>query len=169
MIISGGGITAGWERGEVACCVWAGSICSWRGSMRAVLWWVGLSVSEENRLVGTREPTCRSASHTDGRDESVWWLPHRWCHQPAGQLRPSAAQARKIWQRGADYEIYDSVHNNKCKYIFEALNFTLFFFRLSLELPPRSRERPSCLFCVRGCLFVPVWTWQSLHRELQDM
>lgn len=84
MIISGGGIAAGWERGEVARCVWARSVCSWGGSLCAVLGWAGLSVPEENRLVGTRGPPGRSASHADGRDQSVWSLPHRRSHQPTG-------------------------------------------------------------------------------------
>lgn len=84
MIISGGGIAAGWERGEAACCVWAGSVCGWGGSLRAVLRWAGLSLSEENRLVGTRGPPGRSTSHVDGWDQSIRSLPRRWRHQPSG-------------------------------------------------------------------------------------
>lgn len=116
MFLSGGGIKAGWEWGEVARRVWAGSICSRRGSVCAVLRRAGLSVSEEKRLIGTREPPGGSAPHADGRDESVRSLPHCGSHQPAGQLRPSSAQAWKIWQRGTDDDVIKKI--NKYRHLW---------------------------------------------------
>lgn len=55
------------------------------------------------------------------------------------------------------------IHFNKSLWLL----IVCLFFRLSSELPPCSREEPSCLFCVRGCQCAPVWTWQSSQRELQ--
>lgn len=102
LLVPGCWITARWEWGEAAGCVWARSICCRGGSLRAVLGWAGFPVSEENQFLGAREPSGCSAPDADGRRGSVGSLPRCWGHQPSGQPRPSAAQAWKIRQRGRD-------------------------------------------------------------------
>lgn len=164
LLVPGCWITARWEWGEAAGCVWACSICYRGGSLRAVLGRAGLPVSEENRLLGAREPSGCSAPDADGRRGSVGSLPRGWGHQPSGQPRPSTAQAWKIRQRGRDQTFSSCQWPSLGVWGIEPV-----CFRWSLDLPLHSRERPSCVFSVPECLFVPASTWRRWHSKRQDM
>lgn len=116
------------------------------------------SSAPENRLVA------QLLTLMDGMNQSDRFLIVGATNRPDSldpALRRPGRFDREVW-------IYSIKLQINVNMFFEKLNF-LFFVRLSLEPPLCNRERPSCLFYVQGCLFVTVWTWQSLRGGRQDM
>lgn len=141
MVLSVGGFPTRRERGGAESRVWACSLRSRGRPLRSVSGWAGLTVSQENCLVGAGEPAGGSASHPHGRNRSVWPLPGRWSHKQTRQFRPSAAPARKVWQRGRGFRL--SAYASSCHSARGFIWFLLFYIRSSSVFPPWLRGWPS--------------------------